>query len=385
MTATIQIRRDTFANWNGSNPTLVAGEIGLDTTNGAIKIGTGALWNATPYLAATIPSLSNAASDLNDPSFRVQGRYILGTPSSMTNAPAAPINIHVDDGRGSLLVLTFGTSVVQMLWTEGDGTRPQKSWHRIYDGDAGTPVWRSWVADNIWATSPSEGVDVIAKSITLKDTGTGLTVDGNATVTGNSTLTGNVTVNGTATFGTDPTDILTVSTGTATNPIITTHGDTNTGIYFPAADDIAFTAGGTRQLLLDNGATGATAATFRSGASLSGILAMNANRITNVADASSQADALSWSSFIDKVNIVYARSNGSITATNLTNWTVSTLTTQATFTPSAGGTYDGVILLWNSAGQLLVASGKIFTAVAVPQALTSSNCDTAMMIAFRRT
>ena len=45
----IQVRRDTAANWTSVNPTLVAGEIGFETDTGRDKIGTGALWNATPY------------------------------------------------------------------------------------------------------------------------------------------------------------------------------------------------------------------------------------------------------------------------------------------------------------------------------------------------
>jgi hypothetical protein len=42
--------------------------------------------------------------------------------------------------------------------------------------------------------------------------------------------------------------ILQVNAGSATAPSITTDGDPNTGMYFPAADNIAFTTGGTRRL-----------------------------------------------------------------------------------------------------------------------------------------
>jgi hypothetical protein len=40
--------------------------------------------------------------------------------------------------------------------------------------------------------------------------------------------------------------------GTAALPAITTAGDTNTGIYFPAADTIAFTEGGTEAMRIDS-------------------------------------------------------------------------------------------------------------------------------------
>ena len=36
-----KIRRDTAANWSSNNPTLAAGEMGLDQTNNFIKMGDG--------------------------------------------------------------------------------------------------------------------------------------------------------------------------------------------------------------------------------------------------------------------------------------------------------------------------------------------------------
>jgi hypothetical protein len=46
------------------------------------------------------------------------------------------------------------------------------------------------------------------------------------------------------------TGVTTVQAGTAAAPAITTSGDTNTGIFFPAADTIAFTEGGTESMRL---------------------------------------------------------------------------------------------------------------------------------------
>jgi hypothetical protein len=43
-----------------------------------------------------------------------------------------------------------------------------------------------------------------------------------------------------------------VPAGTAAAPAITTTGDTNTGIFFPAADTIAFTEGGTEAMRIDS-------------------------------------------------------------------------------------------------------------------------------------
>jgi hypothetical protein len=56
------------------------------------------------------------------------------------------------------------------------------------------------------------------------------------------------TVNGAVTV----TGVTTVQAGTAALPAITTSGDTNTGIFFPAADTIAFSEGGTEAMRIDS-------------------------------------------------------------------------------------------------------------------------------------
>lgn len=93
---------------------------------------------------------------------------------------------------------------------------------------------------------------------TTKDT---LVVHDNATAggfpvvteTGTQTLT-NKALNGTLGATTPSTVVatsVTVSAGTAGAPAITTTGDTNTGIFFPAADTIAFSEGGAESMRID--------------------------------------------------------------------------------------------------------------------------------------
>ncbi len=54
MATQIQIRRDTAANWASNNPVMAPGELGLDQTNNAFKLGDGATaWNSLAY--STIP------------------------------------------------------------------------------------------------------------------------------------------------------------------------------------------------------------------------------------------------------------------------------------------------------------------------------------------
>lgn len=50
MTSRLQNRRDTAANWTSNNPTLAAGEIGLETDTAKYKMGDGATaWNSLAY------------------------------------------------------------------------------------------------------------------------------------------------------------------------------------------------------------------------------------------------------------------------------------------------------------------------------------------------
>ena len=103
-----------------------------------------------------------------------------------------------------------------------------------------------------------------------------LFLSGNITAGGNQTLTGALTVDSTTdssstTTGSIQTDgglgvakalfvgttaniagVATFSAGTVSLPAITTTGDTNTGIYFPAADTIAFTEGGAESMRIDS-------------------------------------------------------------------------------------------------------------------------------------
>jgi len=54
LTALQKQRRDTAANWTAENPTLLAGEIGVESDTGYWKIGTGAAaWNSLGYVRGT--------------------------------------------------------------------------------------------------------------------------------------------------------------------------------------------------------------------------------------------------------------------------------------------------------------------------------------------
>ena len=390
MTAKIQVRRDTTTNWNaGTPPTLDVGEIGLDTTLKQIKIGNGSSnWAALPWLAGTFPVYASpSSSDLNDSSNSVQGVYRFANGSTLTNAPLSPINIVANDGGATMLVIVVDSHVVQQLWTDGDGsTQVPKSYSRVYDN--GSTAWRPWTPQNSWGISATEGVELVAKSITLKATGTGLTVDGDSTLTGNVTVAGDVTFNGKTTLGNNNADVVTVYAGSVGAPIITTHGDLDTGIYFPSANQVAVTANGAQQLLLDSVPGNVLAAVFRAGATFNERLDMNSHRILDLGTATALTDALSLSGLLTRVCLVWATGDGSVTGSNSTTWTVAgtgVANTAVTFTPTTTGTYDYAMLCFTNTS-LLPAVSKVGNAIAVPtsNAVPANTTQNALLIAIQR-
>ena len=107
---------------------------------------------------------------------------------------------------------------------------------------------------------------------------TAITLGNTAVYLGNTTTSlGNVTLtNVTISSGNVSVSTATVGAGSNTAPSINTTGDTNTGIFFPAADTIAFSEGGAEAMRIDssgNVGIGNTSITDFSGR----ILAINAS------------------------------------------------------------------------------------------------------------
>ena len=79
------------------------------------------------------------------------------------------------------------------------------------------------------------------QAVSVTNTGTG-----NNVLSASPTLTGTITADALTLSS-----IATFAAGSAAAPAITTTGDTNTGLFFPAADTIAFTEGGAESMRID--------------------------------------------------------------------------------------------------------------------------------------
>lgn len=96
------------------------------------------------------------------------------------------------------------------------------------------PIFSSLTASSAVATDASKGL------VSVTNTGTG-----NNVLATSPTLV-------TPVLGAASATSITVAAGAVGTPSITTTGDTNTGIFFPAADTIAFSEGGTEAMRIDS-------------------------------------------------------------------------------------------------------------------------------------
>jgi hypothetical protein len=94
-----------------------------------------------------------------------------------------------------------------------------------------------------WGGKLNTDLDTI--DAVFKGDGTGTSVGLNVGSGKTLAVAGTLAVTGSAT-------VIEFADGTASAPSITNDGDTNTGIFFPAADTIAFTEGGTESMRLDS-------------------------------------------------------------------------------------------------------------------------------------
>lgn len=129
MSVTIQLRRDTAANWTAANPVLYLGEIGVETDTHKAKFGDGVTaWNSLAYWSpagAYLPlSGGTLTGELVVPDLKVSGltgataasRYAGATTSGAPVSGTFAVGDWVADQSGALWVCT--TAGTPGTWTK---------------------------------------------------------------------------------------------------------------------------------------------------------------------------------------------------------------------------------------------------------------------------
>lgn len=110
---TIQVRRDTAANFTSGNPTLSAGEPGFETDTLRLKIGDGSTaWNSLRYqtLETITVALSDETTDLTTGTAKLTMRmpFAMTLTAVRANVNTAPVGatITVDINEGGATILS---------------------------------------------------------------------------------------------------------------------------------------------------------------------------------------------------------------------------------------------------------------------------------------
>jgi hypothetical protein len=257
---------------------VVSGSAVTPKTDNTMDLGSAALEFKDLYIdgTANIDSLVADTADINGGT--VDGAVIGGATAAagtFTTATATTGNI-----------TTVNATTVNT--TNLDLTNLEVTNIKAKDGTASATIADSTgvmtVASSVLTTTDINGgtIDNTAVGATTRSTGAFTTLASNGattftagtasttTTTGTAVITGGLGVSGrinaanfdgivganTAAAGNFTTlgasGVATFSAGTVSAPAITTTGDTNTGIFFPAADTIAFTEGGVESMRIDS-------------------------------------------------------------------------------------------------------------------------------------
>jgi hypothetical protein len=246
----------------------VAGTIWLDTTSATAPIlkyydGTDNITLATLDHVANTVNFSDSALDLIADltpqlggNLDVNGNSIVSTSNAnITLAPngtgdvvLSADTVKIGDANANATITTDGTGDLILNTNSGSSSGSIT----IADG-----------ADANITIEPNGTGDILLNADTVRvgDSGANATITSNGAGdlilnTNSGTTSGSITIadgaNGAITIAGNGTGQIIVNAGAVGTPTIAPTGDTNTGIFFPTADTIAFTEGGTEAMRIDS-------------------------------------------------------------------------------------------------------------------------------------
>ena len=229
-----------------------------DQFQGTVTSVTGTSPVASSGGATPAISLSAGYGDTLNPYASKTANFVLAAPNGSAGVPTFRAVVAAD-------IPTLNQSTTGSAATL---TTPRAIYGNNFDGSAAlTQVIASTFGGTGNGFTKFTGATTAEKTYTLPDASSTIVVQGGAlgtpssgTVT-NLTGTASININGTVGATTantgafttlSATGVTTVQAGTAALPAITTTGDTNTGIFFPAADTIGFAEGGAEVARFDS-------------------------------------------------------------------------------------------------------------------------------------
>jgi hypothetical protein len=198
--------------------------------------------NSSGTALTAIPTLPATSGGTGFASYAVGDLLFASTTTALSKlADVATGNALISGGVG--VAPSYGKIG---LTTHVSGTLP------VANGGTGITSFGTGVATALGVNVGTAGAFVVnGGALGTPSSGTVTNLTGTASININGTV-GATTANTGAFTTLSATGVTTVQAGTVSAPAITTSGDTNTGIFFPAADTIAFTEGGVESMRIDS-------------------------------------------------------------------------------------------------------------------------------------
>lgn len=229
----------TITNGNGSITIAATGSGGTVTSVGATS-PVASSGGTTPTI-----SLNSAYGDTLNPYGSKTANYVLAAPNGTAGTPSfrALVAADIPTLNQNTTGTAAGLSSTLAVASGGTGQTTYTNGQLLIGNSTGNTLTKATLTagSGISITNGSGSITIASTGVTsVSGTGTvnGLTLSGTVTTTGNLTLSGTV-------------DSMSALAGSETAPSIAASGDTNTGIFFPAADTIAVTTGGVERLRID--------------------------------------------------------------------------------------------------------------------------------------
>ena len=242
---TLVVTTDKLSALAATTSSELAGVISDETGSGALVFATSPTLTTPNIGAATATSVNGTT--IPSSKTLVVTTDKLSALAATTSAELAGV-ISDETGTGSLVFATSPALTTPNLGTPSAGTLTNCTGLPV----GGVSGFGTGVSTALAVNTGTAGAFVVdGGALGTPSSGTVTNLTGTASININGTV-GATSANTGAFTTISASGVATFSAGTVSAPAITTTGDTNTGEYFPAADTIGWTTGGTERMRVDS-------------------------------------------------------------------------------------------------------------------------------------